>query len=306
MEYIKKIIQADPKRMNKIFINIMEKNQHYWKKFVGPDEIFKWLCNFSNEDEIYLALVLANNILYHNLDEVRSLWKRILMNRVKLFLLDEIFGDRELPDIEKWFQEYLREKCIFVGYGRAGKSGQSMVYFFKQSHNVRELKYMEFFEFLHSSEDFSTKENVFLLDDFIGTGNQAKTTWYNKIDGKSFNDIYEENPHLKFIYLAMVGFKEGKKVIEENTPMKAILGEELDERFKCFSNVSVIYEDPNERSRAREVMEKKGRILYKYPLGYDNMELAVAFCHNTPNNSLPVIWKRMDDGTWYPLFERFE
>ena len=306
MEYIKKIIQADPKRMGKIFNEITEKNQHYWKRFDGPDEIFKWLRNFSNEDEIYLALVLANNILYYNLDEVRSLWRIILMNRVKLFLLDEIFRDMELPDIEKWFPEYLREKCIFVGYGKAGKSGQSMVYPFQQSHKGKNLKYMELFEFLHTSEDFSTKERVFLLDDFVGSGNQAKTTWYNKIDDKSFNDVSEENPHLKFIYLALIGFKDGKKVIEENTPMKVILGEELDERFKCFSDVSVIYENPNERIEAKRVMEEKGRMLYEYPLGYDNMELAVAFHHNTPNNSLPVIWKRRDDGSWYPLFERFE
>jgi hypothetical protein len=306
MEYIKKIIQADPKRMSKIFDEIMEKNQHYWKRFDGPDEIFKWLRNFSNEDEIYLALVLANNILYYNLDEVRSLWRIILTNRVKLFLLDEIFRDMELPDIEKWFPEYLREKCIFVGYGKAGKSGQSMVYPFQQSHNVKNLKYMELFEFLHTSEDFSKKEGVFLLDDFVGSGNQAKTTWYNKINDKSFNDVSEDNPHLKFIYLALIGFKDGKKVIEENTPMKVILGEELDERFKCFSDVSVIYENPNERIEAKRVMEEKGRMLYEYPLGYDNMELAVAFHHNTPNNSLPVIWKRRDDGSWYPLFERFE
>ena len=305
MEYIKKIIQADPK-MNKIFNIIMEKDQHYWKRFTGPDKIFKWLRNFSNDDEIYLALVLANNTLYYNQDEIRSLWKLILMNRVKLFLLDELFGEGHLPDIEKWFPEYLREKCIFVGYGKAGKSGQSIVYPFRQSHKVKNLKYTDLFEFLHTSEDFSTKEGVFLLDDFVGSGNQAKTTWYNKINGKSFNDVSEENPHLKFVYLALIGFKEGKKVIEENTPMKVILGEELDERFKCFSDVSVIYKDPDERIKARRVMEEKGRILYNYPLGYDNMELAVAFHHNTPNNSLPVIWKRMDDGSWYPLFERFE
>ncbi len=305
MEYIKKLIQADPKK-NKIFNLIMEKDRQYWRKFEGPDEIFKWLHNFSNEDEIYLALVLASNILYYTLDQMRYLWRIILMNRVKLLVLDEMFRDGALPDIAEWFPEYLREKCIFVGYGKASKSGQSAVYFFKQSHNVRDLKYMELFEFLHSSEDLSTKERIFLLDDFVGSGNQAKTTWYNKIDGKSFNEVSAQNPHLKFIYIAMVGLKDGKKEIEKNTPMKVILGEELDERFKCFSDVSVIYRDPNERIKAREVMQEKGRMLYKWPLGYDNMELAVAFYHNTPNNSLPVIWKRMPDGSWYPLFERFE
>jgi hypothetical protein len=94
----------------------------------------------------------------------------------------------------------------------------------------------------------------------------------------------------------------GKKEIEENTPIKVILGEELDETFKCFSEVSTIYINPDERARAKEIMTAKGRMLYKFPLGYDNLELAIAFRHNTPNNSLPVIWKKAKG--WYPLFER--
>lgn len=286
----------------------MEKDRYYWRRFGGPNDIFRWLHNFTNENEVSLALVLADNIMYYTLNQIRYLWNIILTNYVKLFLLDEIFEDKMLPDIEKWFPEYLREKCIFVGYGRASKSGQSMVYFFKQSHVINNLSYMERFEFLQThSKVLSTKEKVFLLDDFIGSGNQAKAEWFRKRkDGKSFNDVYTENPNLKFVYLALVGCGEGKKVIERSTPMKVILGEEFDERFKCFSNISTVYSDPKERAEARRVMEEKGRMLYEYPLGYDNMELAIAFFHNTPDNSLPVIWKRMPDGSWYPLFERFE
>lgn len=307
LEYVKRILESNPRRM-KIFNRIMEKDRYCWKRFSGPDDIFKWLHNFADENEVYLALVLADNIMYYTLDQIRYLWRIMLTNYVKLFLLDEIFGDRTLPDIEKWFPDYLREKCIFSGYGRAGKSGPSMIYFFRQSQVMKNLSYMERSEFLQAHpKDLSTKERVFLLDDFVGSGNQAKTEWFRRRkDGKSFDDICTENPNLKFVYLALVGCREGKKAIETSTPMKVILGEELDERFRCFSNISTVYSDPNERAEARRVMEEKGRMLYKYPLGYDNMELAIAFFHNTPNNSLPVIWKRMLDGSWYPLFERFE
>jgi hypothetical protein len=229
------------------------------------------------------------------------------MNRVKLFLLNEMFASGSVPDVQRWFSEYIYKKCIFVGYGKAGKSGPSMVYFFKQSHDLEQIKYAEMFEFLHTSQDFTSIERVFLLDDFLGSGEQAITTWFKSIEGTSFEDISKKYPHLKFTYLVLLGFKDGIRALEESTPLKVIFGEELDERFKCFSNVSVIYEDSGEREKAREVMEQKGRILYRdYPLGYDDMELAVSFHHNTPDNSLPVIWKRMDDGTWYPLFERFE
>lgn len=306
IEYIKKIIATDTEKKGRIFTQIMEKDRLYWRKFGTPDKIFEWLANFSGKKEIYLALVLANNTIYHPLEEVRSLWRRILMNRAKSTLLNQIFGDGQPPNIAQWFEEYLRERCVFVGFGKAAKSGQAVVYGFKQSHGLENLTYMELFELLHNSKKLAQKDAVFLLDDFVGSGNQATGSWFDKIGGRCFDDLHKENPHLKFFYLVLAGLKDGKKTVEDNTPMRVILGEELDETFKCFSDSSVIYTDPRERKEARDVMQKKGKMLHKYPLGYDDGQLALAFYHNTPDNTLPVIWKRMDDGTWCPLFERFE
>lgn len=309
-EYVEKVIRSDPEK-HKIFNMIIEKNQSCWKKFDNSGPILSWLHNFSNEREIYFALVLADNIMYYTSDQIKSLWKLILMNRLKLFFLNGIFPDKMPTEIETWFPEYLRKKCVFVGFGRAGKSGAAMPYSFDKSHNIRNLVYMGLFEFLCRSQELGNLERVLLLDDFVGSGNQARGQWYGKIaidkeNKRSLDDVSKSNSHLQFVYLALVGCKEGKKKIEKTTPMKVILGEELDKKFKCFSDVSIIYKDPNERREAKGIMEKKGRMLYEYPLGYDNMQLAIAFCHNTPDNSLPVIWKRLPDGGWFPLFERTE
>lgn len=310
MEYVEKIIQSDPEK-NKMFNKIIEKNQNCWRKFNDSGPILSWLRNFANAREIYFALVLADSIMYYTSDQIKSLWKLILMNRAKLFLLNEIFPNNEPVEIETWFPEYLRKNCVFVGFGATCKSGAAMPYLFDKSHNIRNLTYMGMFEFLCRYQELGALKKVLLLDDFIGSGNQARSKWFSKvpIDKKkkrSLDDVSRKNPHLQFVYLALVGCKEGKEKIERTTPMKVIVGEELDEKFKCFSDVSIIYRDPDERREAKEVMEKKGRMLCKYPLGYDNMQLAIAFSHNTPDNSLPVIWKRLPDGGWFPLFERFE
>jgi len=311
MEALKKIILSDPK-MREIYDMIIDKAETCWKRSKSPEEILRWLNNFSKKREIYLALILANNILYYTLEKNRSLWRLILMNRVKLFLLAKFFPNVAPPDIEEWFQRYVQDKCVFVGFGEAGKSAQSMVYYFKQAQITGDLSYMERFQFLQcSSGELSEKEIVFLLDDFIGSGDQAEQNWFNKESsgnkkGKSFNDIHKENPQLQFFYLALVGCNEGKKLIEAKTPLKIILGQELDETFKCFSDCSMIYTDANERAEAKRIMKEKGRMLHQFPLGYKNMQLAIAFYHNTPDNSLPVIWKKMPDESWYPLFERFE
>ena len=204
MEYLKLIIRSDYKK-NSIFQQILEKNQNCWKKFNSSDDVLKWLRNFSNEKEIHLALVLANNILYYTLDEIRYLWNLILTNRVKLSLLNETFAKETPASIEKWFQEYLRSRCVFVGYGKAGKSGQSMVYTFKQSQTIRDLVYMELFELLQYSEKTIDKDIIFLLDDFVGSGDQATKEWQKEKNGKSLASVSKKNPHLKFVYLALVG-----------------------------------------------------------------------------------------------------
>lgn len=304
MQYIETLVSSNP-NMDRLFKMIMTKNLQTWRKFRDSNEIFKWLHNFHGEDEIYLALILANNIMYYSEDDAAYLWKYLLTNRVKIHLLNNLFEHGIPPaNIDKWFYGYLRRNCVFVGYGGAGDSGQGMVYDFKKSIRISGLNFLEKHEFLNGSNDFSNIKFAFLIDDFVGSGNQAVEEWKNNAKGKSFQDIYLEHSEINFVYLALAGYVEGIRFIREKTPIKPIIGEELDEKFKCFSDVSTVYKNPEERSRALKVMREKGMILYEHPLGYKDLQLAVAFYHNTPNNSLPVIWKRGQNGSWYPLFER--
>ena len=306
METTRMIVQSHPE-CAELFQSMMQKDQQLWRKFGGPMDVLKWLHNFSGDREIYLALTLANGIIYYPLEQMRFLWNLILTNRVKLRLLEEVFGDGPLPPIDAWFSKYLRDKCVFAGYGPAGKSGHSQVYWFKQAHGFAGLRYFEFNQLLHEHETLKGLERVFLLDDIVASGEQATAMWYRRFQGTSLNDISEANPELRFMYLALVGYDEGRRLVEKDTPMTVILGDPLDECFRCFSELSTVYPDVAERDEARKVMEEKGRMLYpEHPLGYANMQLAIAFHHNTPDNTLPVIWKRLLDGGWYPLFERFE
>jgi len=302
-DIINNIVLTD-ETMRKIFNDIIEKDRCHWKKFGTPDVISKWLNNFLNKNEIYLALILANKILYYNIDEVRYLWRLILTNRIKRYLFDDIFGEKysgTTEDINEKFINFLKTKCIFIGFGEICKSGPHMIYSFQQAvSNFIKKKDICFKEY----SNLSDKKIIFFLDDFIGTGNQFVKEWKNKI---ITSNNYKNNQQLRFIYIVLTGFLSGINNIEKNTLVKVILGtQSMDDRFRCFSDCSLIYENKKERKEAEKIMKKVGRMLYNHPLGYENDQAAVAFCHNAPNNSLPVIWKRMGDDSWYPLFERFE
>lgn len=121
MDWIIKKIQSD-KRKTALFANLVKKNDFEWQKFANTEDIFKWLQNFRDDDEIYLALILANNIMYFTDKRMEYLWEIILSNRVKQYLLETLFEKEWPDDIDRWFEEYLKEKCIFIGYGKASKT----------------------------------------------------------------------------------------------------------------------------------------------------------------------------------------
>lgn len=304
MDYIEQILESDLKK-SILFNKIMEQNKLAWENRLNPKDIFMWLRNYSNEDEIYYALILVEGLLFYTKKQIRYLWNLLLTNRIKQYFFSTIIQNSRNKNINQLFIEYLQKRCIFVGYGSAGKSGQSMVYTFKQSHKIEGLVYMELHEFLTTRIPSKIK-TIILLDDFLGTGNQALATWEKEISKNSFKRISSTCPKLKFIYLVLVAYRTGREKFERASRIKVITGEELDERFKCFSPFSVIFKNDKEREIAKNIMFNKGRFLFhKHPLGYGNLQLCVAFDHNTPNNSLPVIWKRIDDGSWIPLFERY-
>lgn len=240
---------------NYLYESVMKKNSEYWRRFSQADFI-KWLENFSNEEEMYYALLLANKILYYPPKEIKYLWNLILTNKVKQFVYQTLISEGKPVYLsEKWFQEFILTKCIFIGYGDAQKSGPSMVYLFDKSHSLK-AKYVEEYKFLHT-EEFLHCDYVFLLDDFIGTGNQAVRHWNKKNDNVSYADIFKQKPSLKFVYLALVGLNVGKEKIEGKTPVNVIIGDELDERSHVFLIIQKFLKIQRSEKRPKRLWRKK-------------------------------------------------
>lgn len=62
--------------------------------------------------------------------------------------------------------------------------------------------------------------------------------------------------------------------------------------------------------KARKIAETIGASLEKrHPLGWEDSEALVVFPDNTPNNTLPILWKagaKVDGKEWHPLFPRHD
>lgn len=296
-------ISSDPEK-DKIYTEIVRKNKMYWNRFHDEKEILAWVQNFRGSNEIKHALILANNVIYFTKEECRHLWNVLLSNYLKDHFFQKMFDRVPSSNINEWYINYLRERCVFVGFGEAQESSNEMVYELVKSHRIDGLCYKNLTQLKHFI-NLDEIEHVILVDDFIGTGHQSCDFWHEEVDNKSLEQLSRDHSHLNFIYLALVGYIQGKEYIESRINIEVILGQELNETFKCFSEASSIYPNPEIREEAKGIMERKGRILVPdAPLGYGDLQLAIAFCHNTPDNSLPVIWADPIDRSWIPLFAR--
>lgn len=101
---------------------------------------------------------------------------------------------------------------------------------------------------------------------------------------------------------------------------------ELNESYRCFSDDSRYFNDDVSKEQVRKMVFKYGeklmvKIVEKdYPkksekerkvivehsaLGFGDCQLLLSLYHNTPNNTLPIIWYDEDDEEWTPIFKRY-
>lgn len=140
----------------------------------------------------------------------------------------------------------------------------------------------------------------FFFDDIIGSGHQAV-----KFAEKKLQDIKIDK-----YYVSFLAFEEGyRKVNEKRCFKQVIVHTIISDELRAFSTNSQVFRDKDTRERIKILCAKYGEKLYEHPLGYDNSQALIVFPHNTPNNTLPIIWasdknEKKPGYIWYPVWER--
>ena len=83
----------------------------------------------------------------------------------------------------------------------------------------------------------------------------------------------------------------------------------LDESHRAFSPASRIYQRPRlgiSADIAEGMSLQYGlNLVPESPLGFGNLQLLLAFHHNIPDNSLPILWYDQRNVAWEPIFPRY-
>jgi hypothetical protein len=148
-------------------------------------------------------------------------------------------------------------------------------------------------------------KGLIILEDFVGTGKQASEVL------AEVRTLAQRKWRILFVPLVILesGFRTlSKKSALRNVSIRPVL---IVPNSVCLKERPAS-EEPEEFKRIRTVVKLTARRVLKQldlsddapvdPFGYRGSGALLVTCHNTPNNSLPLIHHRAPD--WEPLFRR--
>lgn len=232
----------------------------------------------------------------------------------------------------------------FLGVGNPSESGVHLLYYFRQENNIPKDLFVNTDDLILYEQDkdgivhaklrdeFKNVKRFIFIDDLCGSGQQATSDDSNV--RRCVNNLRSFSPTSNISYLILFGLKEGVKKVRDY--IEPSTGEllydyvdsviELDESYKCFSDESRYFTNIEnyDRKVAEDVAYRYGYPLsyylalkqgYKPPLlelvakhralGFGNNQLLIGMHHNTPDNTLPIMWFDEDKSRWTPIFKRY-
>lgn len=245
--------------------------------------------------------------------------------------------------IETEFKKELK-KTRFLGVGNPSESGVHLLYYFRQENNIPKDLFVNTDDLVYFEKDahgnvkpclrdkFKDVKRYIFIDDICGSGTQATSDDSNV--RRCVTNLRPLLPDANISYLMLFGLSTGIKKVREFPQNEAVKMYnmvdtviELDESYKCFGNDSRYFTnvDNFDKDKARDVAYKYGYKLAEFlarqqgftnpvdihnvadyrALGFGNNQLLIALHHNTPDNTLPIIWFDEDESIWTPVFKRY-
>ena len=316
-------------------------NSILWDNRVLKPWIEDWLGNFK-EDERDDALYLLSKCMYFNNASIRAILRALYRDKYRTPIIQAIreANDGTLDEnvIEAAYHDRLMN-TRFLGVGNPSESGVHLLYYFRQENKIPKKLFVntdDLYEVKSTGDvllrkECASVEHIVFIDDLCGSGQQAKSDNNVKRCVEKLRNL--ENPP-KVSYLMMFGTTNGINIVRNATlgnsevklfdEAEAVM--ELNESYKCFSDDSRYFNDDESKEQVRKMVYKYGeklmvKIVEKdYPkksekerkeivgdnaLGFGDCQLLLSLHHNTPNNTLPIIWYDEDDEEWTPIFKRY-
>lgn len=320
--------------IDELYSKLKVLNETIWENRILKPKIDKWLDNFIEQEEKLHALYLLSEFMYFGSVQMRNLLKSLYRDLYRYPIIDSIrkanSNTLDKGIIETSYKE--KEKLTrFFGVGNPSESGAHLLYFFRQENYLSKKLFINTDEIFDRTDSSNLKlmdldlEYYIFIDDFCGTGSQVKRS---KPLINIINDIRRLKPNVIINYLMLVGTTHGIENVKKTRLfdfVDAVI--KLDDSFKSFESNSRYFKDatlPVNITKAKDISKKYGLPLIKdiclkdgvkaslidyfaeqHVLGFNDCQLLIGFHHNTPDNTLPIIWYDEEDIPWTPIFKRY-
>ncbi|MFL5382254.1 MAG: hypothetical protein ACJ8GN_07035 [Longimicrobiaceae bacterium] len=310
---------------NELIRRIKVLSERLWEGHCKSPDIEAWLANFTGrycgntQIEQLHALHLLASTSYFGLRELRVLLRAMFRDLFRYPLIQrlraELGGTRDADELQRRFEMELT--CTrFLGMGSPAESGTHLLYYFRQENRLRRELFVNQHELLTSAAtdpsvqlvDPTLKRLVF-IDDLCGSGEQAER--YSRTLLRTIREIASRTGQdVEFHYLVLFGIEAGLERARNESDFTVVSAvSKLDSTDQTFGAKSRVYRKPPpmiDPNLAEQLAVGYGAELWpRWPLGFDNGQLLLAFHHNVPDNSLPILW--FDEGAppWRPAFPRY-
>ena len=315
-------------------LQIKTLNETLWDNRAQMPKINAWLDNFKEEVEKEYALFLLSKLMYFNASNIRRLLQMLYRDLFRYPIIEDIRKNNKNTLDEKIIEDSFKErlsKTRFLGVGNPSESGVHLLYYFRQENKLNKRLFVNTDDVILNkegsielNEKFKDMNFVF-IDDICGSGMQATTDDSNV--KRCVENIRKVSSSAKISYFVLFGMIEGLNNVRNSRlydSVEAVI--EIDESYKCFGSHSRFFESNEEEKKQNiKAMAEK----YGYPLaldiakredwpktdkeieadlnklGFRDGQLLLSMHHNTPNNTLPIIWYDEDNTEWTPIFRRY-
>lgn len=288
--------------------------------------VLAWLDNFDGRSGVDVqierlhALFLLSQFLYIGSIETRVLLRAIYRDLFLIPLIQEVrtalSGTRDEKAVGEAVDEEL-SKTRFLGVGNPSESGVHLLYYFRQENLLSKHHFMDSAAiFVNEQQPDGTTRRVLaqpgieryvFVDDICGSGKTALA--YSK---NLLTDILVQKADAKLHYLSMFASSDGLRTVRDQSKFGQNCATvfELDESYRCLGVASrIMHAAPAhiDGKVLRDMALFYGKILVpRHPGGFENSQLLLGFHHNTPDNTLPVMWSEGSVGQpWTPAFRRY-
>ncbi len=314
-------------------------NSTLWESRALRPRVDEWLSNFETDKEKDYALYMLSRLMYFNSSNIRYLLKSLYRDLYRYPLIADIRKScgNTLDEniIESLYCQELG-KTRFLGVGNPSESGVHLLYYFRQENKIPKDLFVNTDDLVIYEKDendslqpkirekYKGVNHYVFIDDLCGSGEQATSNTSNVQRCVTNLRVFAKGT--KVSYLMLFGMTKGIEVVRRSglyDNVQAVI--EFDESYKCFSDQSRYFNDGiHDKNIAMGIAYRYGYQIWekylsllgkdeisrkdfanKHALGFKSSQLLMSMHHNTPDNTLPIIWFDEDDSIWKPIFKRY-